>query len=1025
MKLSIIHLSDAHFTQVRSENSVFSKLDLIVSRVRGELQDVNSVFIVFSGDVASKGIQSEYDVAYSFIQELIQKLKVETKIQNIKVIIVPGNHDCDFSVPDSVRPTLINTLTEDSLKNLQPDFVQTMIKPQEGWRRFAASFGINSDVTSKLLYRIDHQVEDSKIVFNCFNTAWMSTKTEAQGRLLFPVGHSDVIFEGISVSVLHHPYNWFKSSSGMELRDYLEKNSHIILTGHEHVSRGVTQETAAGCFNYCFEGAILQSPQGKNDSGFNHVLLDLKAETIRMISCKWDSDVYKILEDTGDVQFTKANHGMKKKVILNDAFVGDYLTDPGTQFTHRKHGNVRLKDIFIWPNFQRQDFSKKGMSGSNQVDEAEILQQLSRGNTYFVGSSNSGKTTLAKKIFETYYEKLGAFPLLMKGGEIKSCSEDKCRRGVSQAILEQYADLNLDSYLQFASIERVAVVDDFHKIQLNSEGREKFLKFLLKNFGRVVLFGEDFSQFQELVEDNKAAIMSNFDIFEVKELSFLQRSEMIKNWFGYGEDYSSEPAVKTHDLNEKERLVDSILRKNLIPAYPLFVLTILQTIEAGESLKTADGTYGYYYEALITMAIANKISHKHVDKYYTYLAALSHEMYSTGKTELSYEDIVAFTERYRSTYAVTLKTRHMVDDFVGAKILVEQSARYSFKYKYLYFYFVARYISQNLDSVPNQAAIKDQIREMAKTVYTGDSANILIFLSYLSKNPFIQEQIIENSKEIFKGKEECDLEKTAHFIFQTPVTKPLVELDESKNVEAARKEDLIKRDKQELCQSKELQRIPESQRGGMAQINIAFKTVEILGQIVRNFSGSLPAEHKIRLVEECYSLGLRSLTMFLDLIKNEATLIRTILKDSLEKRGKKYKTEEELNEVLNTYMFYLGQAIIHSFVKRISYAIGSNELEEVYRRVLVKHSNSTYKLLDIAVRIEHLLEIPHKDIISFYKEIEHNVVMSTNLKIVVIEHFYLFPCDRNIRTKICDTLEIRRNSPKMLETSGKKFGQGG
>lgn len=1023
MKVSIIHLSDIHFSNSKSGRVIFSKIDSLVNRVHPDMADADEVYLVFSGDIANTGVKAEYGIAGSFIKELKDKLKSKWNKANINVIIVPGNHDCDFSISDSVRDSLIGVVSGGSSNNIDEKFIQTLLAPQREWQSFAISSGIPVENVSHLSYSMKYSIDGYKIQFNCFNTAWMSKLHETQGALVFPLNqlHEVVTESDISISVFHHPYNWLQAANAREFRDFVEKSSDLILTGHEHSSRGVNQTTTNGYTNHCFEGAVLQNETNQNQSGFNHVLLDLSSKTLRMISYDWGSGLYNTKSDTGVMAMGKTNHSIKRKCLLSDSFNNEFLTDPGTQFTHRKHGNVRLDNIFIWPNFQKQDFSKKGVSAGALVAEKEMLNQLSQNHTYFVGSSNSGKTTLAKKVFQAYYENLNAFPLLIKGADVKSCSEDKCKKVMSHAISEQYIDTDLDKYLQLNVSEKVVMVDDFHKIQLNLEGRKKFISFLLKSFGKIVVFGEDFSQFRELIEDNQSPLLSDFDIFEIKELSFLQRSEMIKSWFGYDTDYSSEPAIKAHDLSEKERLVDSILRKNLIPAYPLFILTILQTFEAGESLKTAEGTYGYYYEALITMAIAKKISSKHIDKYYAFLAALSYEMYSANKTELSYEEIVAFTERYREAYAVTLKTKHIIDDFVAAKIIIEQNALYSFRYRYVYFYFVARYISQNMDSVLNQSVVKEQIRKMAKTVYTGDSANILIFLSYLSKNPFIQEEIIANSKEIFKSNSECDLEKIKHFVFAVPSAKPTIRYDEGKDIETARRENHQLREKNEAQTPAEIKNNAGSDKPGMSQINVAFKTIEILGQIVRNFSGSLPAESKIKSIEECYSLGLRSLSAFLNLIEGESELIRTALKDSLEKHGKKFKTEEELNEALDTYMFYLGQAIINSFVKRISYAIGSNELEEVYRRVLSKHNTNTYKLLDIAVRIEHLLAIPHKDIINFYKGIESDSVLATSLKIIVVEHFYLFPCDRNIRVKICDTLDIRRNSPKMIETSGKKY----
>jgi hypothetical protein len=43
------------------------------------------------------------------------------------------------------------------------------------------------------------------------------------------------------------------------------------------------------------------------------------------------------------------------------------------------------------------------------------------------------------------------------------------------------------------------------------------------------------------------------------------------------------------------------------------------------------------------------------------------------------------------------------------------------------------------------------------------------------------------------------------------------------------------------------------------QHNAAFKTIQILGQVLKNFTGSLRGGPKRQLMEECYGLGLRVL----------------------------------------------------------------------------------------------------------------------------------------------------------------------
>ncbi len=68
-----------------------------------------------NGDSAFSGKQEEYDVAFDFFRMLFLNLKVTD------FLCVPGNHDCNFSVMDSViRETILERIkdNEDKRENL-------------------------------------------------------------------------------------------------------------------------------------------------------------------------------------------------------------------------------------------------------------------------------------------------------------------------------------------------------------------------------------------------------------------------------------------------------------------------------------------------------------------------------------------------------------------------------------------------------------------------------------------------------------------------------------------------------------------------------------------------------------------------------------------------------------------------------------------------------------------------------------------------------------------------------------------
>jgi 3',5'-cyclic AMP phosphodiesterase CpdA len=94
MKVGILHLSDIHIEN--AEDWICKKGEKIAQAVLGTWEQLHTIFIVISGDVANKGYAEQYSVANDLFVRIRDYLQQQS---NAKVffIVAPGNHDCDFS----------------------------------------------------------------------------------------------------------------------------------------------------------------------------------------------------------------------------------------------------------------------------------------------------------------------------------------------------------------------------------------------------------------------------------------------------------------------------------------------------------------------------------------------------------------------------------------------------------------------------------------------------------------------------------------------------------------------------------------------------------------------------------------------------------------------------------------------------------------------------------------------------------------------------------------------------------------
>ena len=176
MGLAIIQLSDIH---IEYENDKIVKKkkqlkDACNSRIR--LND--DVIFIISGDIASSGKKEQYEVAKNLIIEISQYIKQQKKCK-IHYAFVPGNHDCDFDLSNSVRETLLQSINNDSDNNIY-DTVNCVLN---NYFEFVKDFDITSN---EIISTKEIIVDDNKILILLVNSSWMSVRRENPGRIVIP-----------------------------------------------------------------------------------------------------------------------------------------------------------------------------------------------------------------------------------------------------------------------------------------------------------------------------------------------------------------------------------------------------------------------------------------------------------------------------------------------------------------------------------------------------------------------------------------------------------------------------------------------------------------------------------------------------------------------------------------------------------------------------------------------------------------------------------------------------------------------
>jgi len=1028
MRIAIVHLSDIHFRE--DENAVFERVDGISGVLQSwcsECPDLKDCFIVVTGDVAFSGNSGEYEKAYTFFAELHDKIQALDILHRIEYVVVPGNHDCDLEAISGTRQMLISGIPEKENVLIDDSVIDTLTSEQEKFFEFLRALvpGVCSTPGEKLYYERDFAVGECNIRFSCYNTAWMSQRNEQRGRVVFPLekickgkGECDLV-----CAVFHHPYGWFKPENGRAFRRHIETTADIVLTGHEHDLDSYTVTRITGEISDYMEGGILQ-PQDSEESSFNGVIVDLQGGVHKRFQYYWSGEIYlpRFSAEWGPLHPSKS---LTPRFENSESF-RESLDDPGVGFTHRHVGHLRLSHIFVYPGLTEivlgdaaAGVPYKTIAGENVVDYVLNTKQL-----VVIGANLSGKTSLLKALYAELVFR-GFVPVLVTGESITSPKHDRISQLIYDSFSSQYSVDMLEEYKQLPKNKKVLLVDDFDKSRLNHKGKSIFLDFVQNTFERVMVTGTHLVQVEEVAPGVHRSLVS-FTHCQIAEFGYVLRRRLIRKWLSLGREYTFSDTDLDYEVRTYENDLNRVIAVRLLPSNPFVVLTILQTIEARVPLETASGSYGHLYEFVITSAIAK--SSARIDdlaKKYDFLSALAYYLFDRALPNVTADQITEVEEIFYEKHDIRVDSRRLTAELVQVNVLAHLDGYYTFKYAYLYHYFVARYMRDYLRDQREGPNIQARIETMTKNVFREDYANIVIFLCYLSRDPLIYQAILGNARDIFAEKSICELDEDVSFINVLHPDQPKL-LIEEKSVEETSEELLRARDEvstiaDDADATYDTEVVGElSSLDPILKLNVAFKTVQILGQILRNFPTSLGKEAKLELADECYSVGLRALKALFEMIEEDLDAFKDQLGQFI---ADAYGIEDEceVSERVRKLLFIIPVSLAFAVVKLISYSVGSEELKETYKRVLARRSTTAIRLIDTSIKLDHFRRIPANEIVDLHTELRKNPCSSTLLAVLVVENMFLYHWPYDKRQSTLAKLGIQVTNPRLIESPTKKL----
>lgn len=1009
--IGIIHLSDIHL--ISENDKIVNKIDLIVNSIKNKCIDLELVVIVITGDIVFSGAESQYDIAYCMISDLIENLKKYIG-KDVEVLFAPGNHDCNFDNDNSVRKVIVNSILNDG--KVDNSKIDVCCSVQDEYFTFKKNFNniIAEKVFEDKLIEINKfETKQGKIFFIMLNTAWLSEKKEISGNIYFPIDrYKDELNkckDGIVITGFHHPTKWCHAIISNYIDNQIECISDFICLGHEHEKDEYMKIGKSNKVVYIKSAALQEKPQS-DESKFNFIVINNKEGLYLKNTYSYCEGMYRCDYSDEWISYLEIISKKSKRFTMTPQNV-KFITDIGANLSHPRKDKLLLDDIFVYPILEEFSINQEKNDDFReiQINSKDIINEKFSLPIIIYGDEKFGKTCLGKKLYLDYFE-MDYCPIFLNSNSIKKYI-DNVDKLILKSFTEQYED-DPERFNQLDNNKKVIIIDDFDKLDTPRKIKEKFLEKIISIYKNTIILCNNMFDLQDLITgSNEYIINISLKQFKLKKFGYALRNRLINKWNIIGrEELEGENDILV--INEETlRRMNTIIGNNYVPSVPFYLLIILQAFEVGNEHNFNDSSYGYYYEYLILQTL-NKISNKQGDKeaFINFMVCLAKKFYDEKINKISHENLknfhTWFCAEYRvsSTFKSFINFEEFVYDMCKSNLLCNIYDMYQFSYKYIYYYSIGKYFGDNIEKMDIQV----EVSKIISKLHIEEYANIVIFIIHHTKNEFVLNQLLACAINILKDKQFVKLQDDISFINELQSELPQIVI-ENIDIDENRQNKLDKLDKElnetesEIAYTKDDEDNIEINK--INELNFAFKTMEILGQILKNYWGSLKGDVRQKIGCELYLVGLRSLRETYDIFNDARQNLVSIIEKEIE--IKNITDIEEIKKRTRKMLFLFSALFTQSCIDKVASCIGDDKLSETFKDIEENIEFNSVKMINLAIQLEYFGgKFPYSYVESLLKENKNNLLATFLIKHMVRNYLYMYKTTVSDKSKISALIDI-------------------
>ena len=504
-----------------------------------------------------------------------------------------------------------------------------------------------------------------------------------------------------------------------------------------------------------------------------------------------------------------------------------------TDFLSQDH--LKLQDLFVFLRLTAID--PKGLDQPQQ-DKAILDrdQLLSTKRALIFGQEKTGKTALARYTFLSLVEE--GKPVLIL--DLASMHREPNNRMLREAYQEQFHG---DYSLWVNQPCKTLILDNLNASRYTLD----LVEFAKDIFDNIIITVASDAFYAYFIDETRLA---EFRQLRIEQLTRQQQEQLIRRRLALS-DTTGPPSDGLVDRAEGH--VNSvIISDKVVPRFPFYVLSILQTYEAYMPTNMSITSYGHCYYVLIFASLVRAgISEADdaMNACFNFAEHLAYDIYQHGKRagDNPY-DFEAYTAQYRGRFIIRQSIiSRLKDSRYG--ILGEDGM---FKTDYMYYYFLGRFLAHNREIG------EPIVRAMCEHSYREANYLSLLFTIHHTSDSLIIDDILLQTM--------CTLDSVE------PAALSREETRRFNNIVAALPEDILSAESVGKVRTKERARQDALNSEGDAHRDVMpdmpeddpvngiyriLKNNKIMGQILRNKHGSLERAKIKETIEVVADGGLR------------------------------------------------------------------------------------------------------------------------------------------------------------------------